>query len=174
MRFFTKNQETTSFKKRYSLSYRRHRLLFGEFAFSLLKSYNIEYIYIYNFKKKLKKFFFFKRSKYKRVWLFLHKNYPLTKKSKNARMGKGKGSVVRYCSRICRNHNLFEFTGFGIVELMSLKRVFKIVYIYIFFFLYWEGTGVVSFEHHLSPFFFPFFPHLSFRRSRNRVCVTRV
>jgi ribosomal protein L16/L10AE len=125
MRFATKNQETTSFKKRYSLSYRRHKLLFGEFAFSLLKSYNIEYIYIYNFKKKLKKFFFFKKSRYKRVWLFLHKNYPLTKKSKNARMGKGKGSVVRYCSRICRNHNLFEFTGFGIVELMSLKRVFS-------------------------------------------------
>lgn len=124
VRFSVKNQETTSFKKRYSLSYKTHKLLFGEFAFSLLKSYNIEYIYIYNFKKKLKKFFFFKKSKYKRVWLFLHKNYPLTKKSKNARMGKGKGSVARYCSRILKNHNIFEFTGFNMYELISLKRVF--------------------------------------------------
>ena len=114
MRFSVKNQETTSFKKRYSLRHKAHNLLFGEFAFSLMKSYNIEYIYIYNFKKKLKKFFFFKKSKYKRVWLFLHKNYPLTKKSKNARMGKGKGSVARYCSRVLWNHNIFEFAGFNI------------------------------------------------------------
>jgi len=125
MRFYTKNQETTTLKKRYDIGYKTISLTFGEFSFTLLKSYNIEYIYIYNFKKKLKKFFFFKKSKYKRVWLFLHKNYPLTKKSKNARMGKGKGSIVRYCSRIFKNHNLFEFSGFNLNELVLLRKIFN-------------------------------------------------
>jgi len=58
MRFYIKNQETTTLKKRYNIGYKIVGLVFGEFSFTLLKSYNIEYIYIYNFKKKLKKFFF--------------------------------------------------------------------------------------------------------------------
>jgi len=39
-------------------------------------------------------------------------------------MGKGKGSVARYCSRILKNHNLFEFAGFNIKELLLLKAIF--------------------------------------------------
>lgn len=123
MRFNVKNQETTSFKKRYSIGYRLPSLIFGVFSFTLLKSYNIEYIYLYNFRKSLKKYYNFKKSKVKKVWLFLHRNYPLTKKSKNARMGKGKGTITRYCSRILQNHNLFEFTGFNLNELISLKKI---------------------------------------------------
>lgn len=57
--------------------------------------------------------------------MFLHKNYPLTKKSKNARMGKGKGSLIRYCSRISQNHNLLEFIGFNLHEVIVLKRILK-------------------------------------------------
>ena len=125
MRFNVKNQETTSFKKRYSIGYKTPSLIFGDFSFTLLKSYNIEYIYLYNFKKSLKKYFNFKKSTFKKVWLFLHKNYPLTKKSKNARMGKGKGALARYCSRIVQNHNLFEFSGFNLRELFRLKKIFK-------------------------------------------------
>jgi len=123
MRFNVKNQETTSFKKRYSMGYKLPSLIFGVFSFTLLKSYNIEYIYLYNFRKSLKKYYSFKKSKVKKVWLFLHRNYPLTKKSKNARMGKGKGTIARYCSRILQNHNLFEFTGFNLNELISLKKI---------------------------------------------------
>lgn len=125
MRFNKKNQETTSFKKRYDLGYKTPQLVFGDFSFTLLKSYNIEYIYLYNFKKSLKKYYAFKKTNTKKVWLFLHKNYPLTKKSKNARMGKGKGSLTRYCSRIFKNHNLFEFSGFNLKELFFLKKIFK-------------------------------------------------
>lgn len=67
MRFNIKNQETTSFKKRYDLGYKLPCLVFGEFSFTLLKSYNIEYIYLYNFKKSLKKYYGFKKSLNKRV-----------------------------------------------------------------------------------------------------------
>ena len=125
MKFNIKNKETKSFKKRYSLGYKIPALLYGNISLMLLKGYNIEYIYLYNFKKSLKKYFNFKKDKSKKVWLFLHKNYPLTKKSKNARMGKGKGALNRYCSRTLQNHNLFEFVGFNLYSLVILKKILK-------------------------------------------------
>ena len=125
MRFNIKNRETTSFKKRKVIGYKNLRLVFGDFSITLLKSFNIEYMYLYNIKRSLKKFFKFKKTKNKKLWLFLHKNYPLTKKSKNSRMGKGKGSLSRYCSRVKQNHNLFEFVGFNLQEIFSIKNIFK-------------------------------------------------
>ena len=125
MRFSIKNKETTSFKKRYKIGYTLPRLIFGEFSLLICKSYNLEYIYIYNFKKSLKKYYNFKKNSSKKVWLFLHKNYPLTKKSKNARMGKGKGTFSRFCSRVLQNHNLLEFSGFNLREVVVLKKIFK-------------------------------------------------
>lgn len=125
MRFNIQNQETTSFKKRYSLGYHLPKLLFGNFSITLRKSYNLEYIYIYNFRKIIKKYHTFKKKCPKKVWLFLHKNYPLTKKSKNARMGKGKGALARHCSRVFQNHNLLEFVGFNLKEVLVLKKNLK-------------------------------------------------
>ena len=117
--------EVSSFKKRYKIGYSLPKTVFGEFSLLLCKSYNIEYIYIYNFKKSLKKYYNFKKNNLKKVWLFLHKNYPLTKKSKNARMGKGKGALSRYCSRVLQNHSLFEFSGFNLREVLVLKKIFN-------------------------------------------------
>lgn len=125
MKFGLKNVETTSFKKRYPVGYRYLDIKFGDAAFTFCKSYNIEYIYIYNYRRSLKKFYKFKKNTKKKLWLFLHKNYPLTKKSKNSRMGKGKGGLSRYCSRILKNHNIFEFAGFNFYELVFLKKIFK-------------------------------------------------
>jgi len=124
MQFNVKNQETTSFKKRFYLGYKKLNLAFGDFSITLCKSYNIEYIYIYNFKKGLKKYYSFKKGP-RKVWLTLHKNYPLTKKSKNSRMGKGKGTFIRFCSRVLQNHNLFEFRGFNIYDVQRLQHIFK-------------------------------------------------
>ena len=124
MHFNIKNRETTSFKKRYPLGFKKLNLIFGDFAIILCKSYNIEYIYIYNFKRYLKRYYSFKKGT-KKVWLFLHKNYPLTKKSKNSRMGKGKGALARFCARVVQNHNLFEFSGFSINEVLKLKLLLK-------------------------------------------------
>lgn len=125
MRFDSKRQEMISFKKRYDLGHKNLSLTWGDYAFLLEKSYNIEYIYIYNFKKILKRFHRFK-FKQKKVWLFLFKNYPLTKKSKNSRMGKGKGSLTRYCARILKNQNIFEFIGFSLLEIKILKKSFRV------------------------------------------------
>jgi len=122
MHFNIKNHETTSFKKRYQLGYKHTGLLFGDFSITLCKSYNIEYMYIYNFKKSLKKYYSFKKGN-KKVWLFLHKNYPLTKKSKNSRMGKGKGTIARFGARVLQNHNLVEFSGFNLGEIFRLKNL---------------------------------------------------
>ena len=55
----------------------------------------------------------------------MHKNYPLTKKSKNARMGKGKGALSRYCSRVFQNQNIFEFSGFNFKNVIRLKKIFN-------------------------------------------------
>lgn len=40
-------------------------------------------------------------------------------------MGKGKGSLSRYCSRVFKNHNIFEFSGFNLKEVFFLKKIFK-------------------------------------------------
>lgn len=61
MRFNVKNQETTSFKKRRKIGYNTPSLIFGDFSITLCKSYNLEYIYLYNFKKSLKQYYQFKQ-----------------------------------------------------------------------------------------------------------------
>ena len=67
MRFISKNQESPSFKKRYNIGYKFPNISFGDYSFSLLKSYNIEYIYLYNFKRSLKKYFKFKKATTKKI-----------------------------------------------------------------------------------------------------------
>lgn len=39
-------------------------------------------------------------------------------------MGKGKGSLARYCSRVLQNHNIMEFLGFSYREIMTLRKIF--------------------------------------------------
>ena len=38
-------------------------------------------------------------------------------------MGKGKGAISRYGSRVPQNHNLLEFTGFNLHEVARLKKI---------------------------------------------------
>lgn len=125
MRLYEQNKETKSFKKRSTLGFKKNRLLFGDYAIVFKKSYNLEYLHIFNFKKLFKKYYNFKGLSLKKTWAFLHKNFPLTKKSKNARMGKGKGAVTRYCFRVVQNHNIFEFKGFSFLELKNIKKILK-------------------------------------------------
>lgn len=40
-------------------------------------------------------------------------------------MGKGKGALSRYCSRVLQNHNLLEFSGFNLREIFFLKKILK-------------------------------------------------
>lgn len=59
---------------------------------------------------------------FRRAWLGLRANYPLSKKPKNARMGKGKGSFTRWALRIKPGRALVEFQGFPHV---ALRRVIE-------------------------------------------------
>ena len=67
MKFNIKNIETVSFKKRYKIGFKKKKLIFGDFSIILCKSYNIEYIYLYNFKKSLKKYYNFKKNSTKKI-----------------------------------------------------------------------------------------------------------
>ena len=125
MRFKLKNKETTSFKKRHKTKNSDVVLRFGACAFLLQKTTNVEFNYISYFRRILKIFFKFRKTKFKKIWIFLNKNFPITKKSKNARMGKGKGKLLRYCMKITSNYTLFEFDGFSKNYLCRIRKLFN-------------------------------------------------
>jgi len=60
MRLYEQNKETKSFKKRTNLGFKQNKLLFGDYAMVLKKSYNIEYLHIFNFKRLFKRYYNFK------------------------------------------------------------------------------------------------------------------
>lgn len=49
-------------------------------------------------------------------------NTPLTKKSKNSRMGKGKGALYRWVIRLPRNYKLLEFKNINYYRLGCLTK----------------------------------------------------
>jgi ribosomal protein L16/L10AE len=49
-------------------------------------------------------------------------NTPLTKKSKNSRMGKGKGSLYRWLIRLPKNYKLIEFLNVNYFRLNLLTK----------------------------------------------------
>ena len=75
-------------------------------------------------KKKLKKLLKKreKRIEYirEKIWFYVTPNFKIQQKSKNSRMGKGKGLIERHTVRIRRNICLFEFSGISIIVLKCL------------------------------------------------------
>lgn len=90
-------------------------LNFGNHGFITKKSLRFEFSNFLIFKKFLKIFLKSKYSlkKFFSFWFFLFGNYPITKKSKNARMGKGKGVFLRWSIRIPFNFIFLEFNFFN-------------------------------------------------------------
>ena len=77
-------------------------------------------------KKKLKFFLTLKKKIFNRnLWIFLKGNLPISKKSKNSRMGKGKGSFLRLACRIKKNTILLEFLNLNFLILNKLVTSFK-------------------------------------------------
>lgn len=121
--FYLKNKEQISMKKRY-ISYRSSRFLnFGNFglyfnrcsilqfnSFLLIKK--IIKIFTKN-KYNLRSFFFF--------WFFLIANFPVSKKSKNSRMGKGKGDFLRWSIKVPNNLIFLEFKTFKSFNFKSIE-----------------------------------------------------
>ncbi len=80
-------------------------LRFGTIGLYCLYTFRFEYRYCLFLRKFFKKMFKRRKRKIrtllkKRTWLFIRPNYTLTHKSKNARMGKGKGNFKRWCTII--------------------------------------------------------------------------
>jgi ribosomal protein L16/L10AE len=79
-------------------------------------------------KKCLKKKKFFKKTR--KIWVFIRPNHVLSKKAKNARMGKGKGSLTRWCSILPKGFTLIEFLGIPSIRVrkykIRLEKKFKV------------------------------------------------
>ena len=90
----------------------------------ILKNCKFESIYYELFRKFIKNIVKKKNSLNisKNYWIFLRMNTPLTKKSKNSRMGKGKGSLYRWVIRLPKNYKLIEFKNVNYFRLSFLTK----------------------------------------------------
>ena len=122
----------TLLKKRKLIYPSYPRLRFGDTGIVFKQSIRFEFIYFFFIRKFIKKLLKKQKRfiKTQRVWVFIRPNHVLTKKAKNARMGKGKGSFVRWCSLIEKGFVFAEFTGISSLRLKKyakrLERKFKI------------------------------------------------
>lgn len=107
-------------KKRFFKKNIRKKIIFGDYAFLNLKETKIELIQLSFIKKLFKKLIIKKKSKknkgkgmqknYK-IWVNILPNFIISRKSKNSRMGKGKGSFERWVVRVKQGFIISEFIG---------------------------------------------------------------
>ena len=117
-----------SFKKRINSGYLKLNLKVGVFGFFFLKPFLFEFLYFIFIKKFLK---FFNKNKYSnfnkfKYWSFLTGNFPISKKSKNSRMGKGKGSFLRWSIKLKQNFYFFEFLFFFFIKYFFFLKKLKL------------------------------------------------
>ena len=115
--------EQVSQKKRHFDRTQRLKNSFGDISIYTYKNCRFEYAYFNVIRRFLKTFLRIKYSKYQIswIWIFLKGNFPIRKKSKNSRMGKGIGSFIRWGIRIPRGYNIIEFKGISYIRLKKLK-----------------------------------------------------
>lgn len=119
-------------KRVYKKNY-RNLIKFGDYAFINLKETKIELIQLSFIKKLFKKII--KRKKKKKsnniiqknykIWVNLIPNYVISRKSKNSRMGKGKGSFERWVIRLKQGFILSEFIGISKYRLTQVLIKFN-------------------------------------------------
>lgn len=113
-------------KKRCRHSYKyNYKLKFGEFGFLVSREGRLEFVQLNFIKKYIK--ILFRKSKhtpenFKKVWYSLSANHVIQCKSKNSRMGKGKGLVERRIIRVYKNTILFEFFGVSFYKLCNITK----------------------------------------------------
>lgn len=122
-------REQRSLKHRGLKNFKKISLKFGDGGLVFMQEGRFELKYFKNIKRFFK-IFFKKTSGYKynfkkKCWTPLSSNFPLTKKSKNSRMGKGKGSFVRWIVRITAGNKLLETKNISIYRLNSLKSLLE-------------------------------------------------
>lgn len=101
------------------------KLSFGEFGLIIIKEGRIELVQL-NILKRYMKYFIPKieGKNYNRniIWYSLTPNYIIQRKSKNSRMGKGKGLFERRAVRVQKNTILLEFSGIPLYKLILLEQ----------------------------------------------------
>lgn len=101
------------------------KLKYGEFGLLVTREGRLEFVQL-NFLKKYIKILF-RKSKhspenFKKIWYSISANHVIQCKSKNSRMGKGKGLVERRIIRIYKNTILFEFFGIPYYKLLTITK----------------------------------------------------
>lgn len=116
--------EQVSFKNRNKRNIKKTKLSYGNSGFVVAKNVQFEYAYFYLIRRFLKYFFKFKYSlgNYFKVWIFLKANFPVSKKSKNSRMGKGKGAFIRWMIKVNQGSTLLEFKNLNNIRLKKLNN----------------------------------------------------
>lgn len=121
---YVKTKKQTSFKKRYNRIKHFSSIKKSCNSTSILTScqFRFEYAYFRFLKKWFKKLISvkYKKTLPAKIWFNIVSNYPLTKKSKNSRMGKGKGSFFRWAILISRNSIIFEFNN---IQRWRIKKI---------------------------------------------------
>lgn len=118
------NIKQVSFKLRNYKKTIKSRFIFGNSMIVLQKNSRFESIYFELFRKFIKNIIKKKniKSLRKNYWIFLKMNTPLTKKSKNSRMGKGKGALYRWLVRLPKYYKLIEFKNINYFRLFYLTK----------------------------------------------------
>lgn len=122
--FYLKTQEQVSFKKRYQKPKKKIKKIFGNIFLYTIKQLRFEPVYFNIFRKWLKLYLLYKKYPYikNKIWINLNLNYPISKKSKNARMGKGKGSFFRWTIILSKNHKICELLFINKNRVKVLKK----------------------------------------------------
>jgi ribosomal protein L16/L10AE len=108
------NKDKICFKQRHWDKKKSKKLNFGTHGIYFTKALRLELIYLVMLRKLLKRLKRIPKRNviyHKKMWFWLRKNFPISKKSKNARMGKGKGKFLRWTARIPLNYVILEFWG---------------------------------------------------------------
>jgi len=119
-------KKITNFKKRNFIKIKKINLFFF-IKILLFKQYTFYYYYYFYFKKYLKSNFKLKYSKNFKIklWIFFLSNFFISKKSKNSRMGKGKGCFYRHSTRLEKNFIILKFYKFNILRIKKLIYFWK-------------------------------------------------
>jgi ribosomal protein L16/L10AE len=121
----TEQKEQVSQKKRSVVS-RNYMLgnFLGSAAFFFYHQIQLEFVYLKLVKRRLRLMLKKRgnRVRSRKVWVNLKANFPISKKSKNSRMGKGNGLLLRWVVRLKPFAVFMSFLGFSAYILIKLSK----------------------------------------------------
>ena len=116
------------YKNRFKTQPKKTEIKFGDYGLAFVQQGRFEIKYIFMLRRMLKKLRIKKHKKRRRmwfksrfIWFFLFPNFIISKKSKNSRMGKGKGELQRWTIRVKQGLVFLEFRGFSIRKIKALN-----------------------------------------------------